>query len=52
MNDSEVVWLETAYTCTVRYMKKDMSGSLCQPVFKSLRLDKTPEEHHIADLLV
>ncbi|MEA4824920.1 MAG: RNA ligase family protein [Clostridiaceae bacterium] len=44
LNDNEVVWLEPAYACTVRYMMKNPSGSLRQPVSKGLRMDKTPEE--------
>ena len=39
-NDSaDVTWIKPGLMCTVRYMERTASGSLRQPVFKSLRTD-------------
>ena len=38
------VWVEPVLCCTVKYMEKNASGSLRQPVFKGIREDKLPEE--------
>lgn len=38
--NENTVWLNPVVVCTVQYMMKTASGSLRQPVFKGLRLDK------------
>lgn len=38
------VWVEPSLVCTVQYMMKTETGSLRQPVFKGLRLDKSPRD--------
>lgn len=38
------VWIEPRLVCTVKYMMKTSGGGLRQPVFKTLRNDKEPEE--------
>ncbi len=43
-NEVGVIWVETALVCTVRYMMRTATGSMRQPVFKGLRMDKGPEE--------
>lgn len=40
----EAVWIYPQLVCTVRYMMLTESGGMRQPVFKSLRDDKTPRE--------
>lgn len=42
--NEECIWVEPSLCCTVKYMEKTESGSLRQPVFKGLRVDKLPEE--------
>jgi len=42
--DDHTVWIKPKLVCTVKYMMKNASGSLRQPVFKGLRKDKQPEE--------
>lgn len=42
-NDN-VIWIEPALVCTVKYMMKTANGSLRQPVFKGLREDKNPKD--------
>lgn len=37
-------WLEPKLVCTVKFMERTASGSIRQPVFKGLRMDKRPEE--------
>ena len=44
MDNDNFIWIKSALTCTVEYMKKTKSGGLRQPVFKGLRDDKAPEE--------
>lgn len=38
------VWIAPSLVCTVKYMHKTASGGMRQPVFKSLRADKTARE--------
>ncbi len=40
--NEKAVWLAPDLVCTVKYMEKTESGSLRQPVFKGLRVDKLP----------
>lgn len=42
-NDN-TVWIEPELVCIVKFMMKTSTGSLRQPVFKGLRLDKAPED--------
>lgn len=42
--NENAVWVEPTLVCTVQYMMKTETGGLRQPVFKGLRLDKTPQE--------
>ena len=42
--NERAVWLVPHLVCTVTYMMKTSGGSMRQPVFKGLRLDKTPIE--------
>lgn len=42
--NERAVWLVPRLVCTVSYMMKTSGGSMRQPVFKGLRLDKTPDE--------
>ena len=42
--NEQAVWIEPNLVCTVQYMMKTESGGMRQPVFKGLRLDKTPLE--------
>ena len=42
--NENAIWVQPKLVCTVKYMIKTESGSLCQPVFKGLRPDKYPEE--------
>jgi len=42
--NDDAVWIEPTLVCTVKYMIKTASGSLRQPVFKGLRVDKSPNE--------
>jgi bifunctional non-homologous end joining protein LigD/DNA ligase-1 len=39
-----VAWLVPRIVCTVQYMERTKHGGLRQPVFKGVRLDKTPED--------
>lgn len=41
--NAHTVWIEPKLVCTIKYMSKNASGSLRQPVFKGLRADKRPE---------
>jgi len=43
-NAEGAVFVEPVLCCTVKYMEKNISGTLRQPVFKALREDKSPEE--------
>ena len=38
------IWLEPNLVCTVEYMNRTPGGGLRQPVFRGLRVDKTPED--------
>jgi bifunctional non-homologous end joining protein LigD/DNA ligase-1 len=40
----DTIWIEPHLVCTVKYMMKTSGGGLRQPVFKTLRDDKEPEE--------
>lgn len=40
----DVVWISPDLVCTVEFMMKNSKGGMRQPVFKTLRLDKTPQE--------
>lgn len=42
--NDKAIWLEPINVCAVRFMEKTSAGSLRQPVFKGLRVDKTPRE--------
>ncbi len=42
-DSGDVVWVEPRLVGTVKFMEKNPSGSLRQPVFKGLRDDKKPE---------
>lgn len=42
--NEQSIWIEPKLVCTVKYMIKNASGILRQPVFKGLREDKRPEE--------
>lgn len=42
--DEETIYIEPKLVCTVKYMMRTKSLSLRQPVYKGLRMDKTPEE--------
>jgi DNA ligase D-like protein (predicted ligase) len=42
--NENAVWIEPRLVCTVRFMARNESGSLRQPVFKGLRDDKEPED--------
>ena len=42
--NDEVYWIQPLLVCTVKFMNRSSSGYMRQPVFKSLRLDKSPEE--------
>ena len=42
--NENTVWVVPTLCCTVKYMEKNESGKLRQPVFKGLREDKLPEE--------
>ena len=43
-DDTNTVWITPKLVCTVKYMEKTDSGSMRQPIFKSLSTDKTPDE--------
>ena len=40
----DAIWVAPMLVCTVEYMHKTQNGGMRQPVFKGLRMDKTPEE--------
>jgi len=40
----EVTWVAPQLVCIVEFMTKSKTGGMRQPVFKSLRYDKIPEE--------
>ena len=40
----DAIWVAPMLVCTVEYMHKTQHGGMRQPVFKGLRMDKTPEE--------
>jgi bifunctional non-homologous end joining protein LigD len=42
--NEKAVWLQPLLVCTVIYMMKHPNGSLRQPQYKGLRLDKSPYE--------
>ncbi|HEY8805185.1 MAG TPA: RNA ligase family protein [Clostridium sp.] len=42
--NANAVWIEPSLVCIVKYMMKTANGSLRQPVFKGLRVDKAPED--------
>lgn len=42
--NEDAVWVEPSLVCTVKYMMKTANGSLRQPVFKGLRVDKVAAE--------
>jgi ATP-dependent DNA ligase len=42
--DDKTIWISPELVCTVKYMTKNESGMLRQPVFKALRTDKEPFE--------
>ncbi|MBU3126725.1 ATP-dependent DNA ligase [Clostridium tagluense] len=42
-NDN-AVWIKPILVCIVKYMTKTANGSLRQPVFKGLRVDKDPKD--------
>lgn len=42
--NEDAVWVAPMLVCTVEYMHKTQNGGMRQPVFKGLRMDKTPEE--------
>ncbi len=44
VGNENAVWIQPKLVCVVKYMYKSKSGSMRQPVFKSLREDKPPEE--------
>ena len=43
-SDRDARWVEPRLVCTVKYMDRQESGALRQPVFKALRDDKKPKE--------
>lgn len=45
--NENAVWIAARLVGTVKYMEKNPSGSLRQPVFKGLRDDKLPEDCHV-----
>lgn len=44
--NESAAWIEPTLVCTVQYMEKSKGGSMRQPVFKGLRLDKAPKDCH------
>ncbi|MBZ9635565.1 DNA ligase [Clostridium sp. FP1] len=42
-NDN-AIWIKPGLVCIVKYMTKTANGSLRQPVFKGLRVDKDPKD--------
>ncbi len=42
--DEHAVWLEPRLVCMVEFLNRTASGMMRQPVFKGLRMDKTPKE--------
>lgn len=42
--NEDAVWVAPMLVCTVEYMHKTQNGGMRQPVFKGLRMDKTPGE--------
>jgi bifunctional non-homologous end joining protein LigD len=40
--NEKVVWIKPEIMCTVKYMMKTATGSMRQPVFKGIRIDKEP----------
>jgi bifunctional non-homologous end joining protein LigD/DNA ligase-1 len=42
--NDKAVWIAPLLVCTVKYMMKTIKGSMRQPVFKSLRDDKSPND--------
>ena len=42
--NEDAIWVAPMLVCTVEYMHKTQNGGMRQPVFKGLRMDKTPEE--------
>lgn len=42
--NENAVWVKPELVCTVKYMMKTESGGMRQPVFKGLRVDKSPNE--------
>ncbi|MDF2685344.1 MAG: dependent ligase [Clostridia bacterium] len=42
--DETTIWIMPKLVCTVKYMTKNESGSMRQPIFKALRNDKEPFE--------
>lgn len=42
--NGNAVWIEPRLVCVVSFMYKTESGSMRQPVFKGLRVDKAPED--------
>ena len=43
-DNEDAVWVAPMLVCTVEYMHKTQNGGMRQPVFKGLRMDKTPGE--------
>lgn len=43
-SNDNAIWLRPQLVCVVKYMYKTKTGSMRQPVFKGLRLDKSPRE--------
>ncbi|WP_368373638.1 hypothetical protein [[Clostridium] symbiosum] len=46
-NTDKTIWIRPELVCVVNFMEYTSSGSMRQPVFKGLRLDKAPKECQI-----
>jgi bifunctional non-homologous end joining protein LigD len=42
--NEDAIWLQLVLVCTVKYMARNETGMLRQPVYKGLRDDKKPED--------
>ena len=42
--NDRAVWIQPELVCTVKFMERTANGGMRQPVYKGLRMDKSPED--------